>query len=511
VALEKVADIFVRINSEDVKLNQSDFILTLMSVHWEKGRRQLEDFSRSAVIAGLPGPSPRNAFLDPSPDQLLRVAVAVAFRRARLQHVYSVLRGKDLETGKVTAARRQEQFDRLAQAHTKVLDLASWHEFFQCVTAAGFRSRKMITSDNALLYSYTIWLIGRHDFGLTADELRPVIGRWFFMAHTTGRYSNSPESQMEFDLGRIGSLPPGDGRAFTAELDRIIAANFTGDYWDISLPNRLDTSSSRSPVLFAYQAALNILDAEMLFGDQRIRDLLDPSVKPAKAVDRDNLFHRKALARLAITDRRQVNAIANMAYVTWPADELSNTDAPHDYWPRITDAMDPEVLERQVGWHALPVGWEQLDYFTFLERRRQLIAKVVREAFETLTGERPAYVPTTPADMIAAGESQGTEFKASARWNVHTRQADKSLRHNIVKAVCGFLNGEGGNLFIGVADDGTVLGIENDLTTLESQADVDGYELFVRQLLDSSLSTPTATTVRVRFPEISGNVVCQSA
>jgi predicted HTH transcriptional regulator len=92
---------------------------------------------------------------------------------------------------------------------------------------------------------------------------------------------------------------------------------------------------------------------------------------------------------------------------------------------------------------------------------------------------------------------------------VHTQQADKSLRHNIVKAVCGFLNGEGGNLFIGVADDATILGIENDLTTLESQASVDGYELFVRQLLDSSLSAPTATTVRIRFPEISGRVVCQ--
>src|SRR5699024_9585710 len=34
---EQVAEIFVRINSEGVKLNQSDFILTLMSVHWEKG------------------------------------------------------------------------------------------------------------------------------------------------------------------------------------------------------------------------------------------------------------------------------------------------------------------------------------------------------------------------------------------------------------------------------------------------------------------------------------------
>lgn len=33
---EQVAEIFVRINSEGVQLNQADFILTLMSVHWER-------------------------------------------------------------------------------------------------------------------------------------------------------------------------------------------------------------------------------------------------------------------------------------------------------------------------------------------------------------------------------------------------------------------------------------------------------------------------------------------
>jgi len=44
---EQVAEVFVRINSEGVTLNQADFILTLMSVFWEKGRRELEEFSRS--------------------------------------------------------------------------------------------------------------------------------------------------------------------------------------------------------------------------------------------------------------------------------------------------------------------------------------------------------------------------------------------------------------------------------------------------------------------------------
>jgi hypothetical protein len=506
---EQVAEIFVRINSEGVKLNQSDFILTLMSVHWEKGRRQLEDFSRAAVDPAVTGPSPRNPFLDPSPDQMLRVAVAVAFRRARLQYVYNILRGKDLDSGQVSAERRQKQFELLATAQEKALDLTSWHEFLKCLTAAGFRSRKMITSDNALLFSYTLWLIGRHDFGIAPSALRPVIARWFFMAHTTGRYTSSPESQLESDLGRIAGLPADDGPAFAAELDRIVAANFTGDYWDISLPNRLDTSSSRSPALFAYLAALNILDAQVLFSDLRIKDLLDPSGAAPQSLERDRLFRRKHLASLGITGTRQINAIANMAYLDWPPAERNNGDAPRDYLPRIAQKIDPETLTRQFRWHALPVGWEQLDYRTFLERRRQLIARVVRDAFNTLAGERKTYVPATAEDLIAAGESQTTEFKASGRWNIHTKQPDPKLGQILVKAVCGFLNAEGGILLIGVEDDGQVLGIENDFTTLGTKQNTDGYELFLRQLLDDNLSAPTAQTARIRFPEIEGRTICQ--
>jgi hypothetical protein len=38
---ERVSEIFVRVNSAGVTLNQADFILTLMSVWWDDGRRQL--------------------------------------------------------------------------------------------------------------------------------------------------------------------------------------------------------------------------------------------------------------------------------------------------------------------------------------------------------------------------------------------------------------------------------------------------------------------------------------
>ena len=200
---EQVADIFVRINSEGIQLNQSDFILTLMSVHWEKGRRELEQFCRAAVDPKVSGASPKNPFIDPSPDQLLRVGVGLGFKRGRLQHVYSLLRGKDLDTGEVSPQRREAQFDRLRDAQEDVLDLSNWHEFLKCLTAAGFRSRRMITSENALIFTYALWLIGRRDFGLDFRTLRGVISRWFFMAHTTGRYTTSPESQVEADLTRL--------------------------------------------------------------------------------------------------------------------------------------------------------------------------------------------------------------------------------------------------------------------------------------------------------------------
>ena len=57
--------------------------------------------------------------------------VAVAFRRARLQYVYNLLRGKDLETGIVSADRRTQQFAALAEAQDFVLDLQNWHDYLK--------------------------------------------------------------------------------------------------------------------------------------------------------------------------------------------------------------------------------------------------------------------------------------------------------------------------------------------------------------------------------------------
>ncbi|MDE0701428.1 MAG: DUF262 domain-containing protein [Acidimicrobiaceae bacterium] len=505
---EQVAEIFVRTNSEGVQLKQSDFILTLMSVHWEKGRRQLEQFCRHAVDKAITGPSPKNAFIEPSPDQMLRAGIGLAFRRGRLSHVYNILRGKDLETGQVSEDRRTAQFEALAQAQDGVLDLSNWHEFLKCLTHAGFRSSRMLTSQNALIYAYVLWLVGRRDFGLDRKTLRGVIARWFFMSHTTGRYTGSHETQIEADLGRLTAHADGGGRAFCEELDRLVRATFTNDYWDISLPNRLDTSSARTPVLSAYLAALNLLDAEALFSDLRLRDLLDPAVTAPRSVERHHLFPRAYLAAMGITGVRNVNAIANMAYLDWPDNADISADDPLMYWPAMTSELDPDRLERQSYWHALPVGWEQLDYTTFLERRRTLLARVVRDGFNTLWEDSTPEPAVGVIELLRVGESQTVEFKSTARWNLHAGRLDKKMEHVVTKTVCGFLNAQGGKLLIGVDDHGNVVGLEADLQTLGRKANRDGYELFLRQLLDDTLSVPTAAIVRIDFERVAGEDIC---
>ncbi|HEY4035676.1 MAG TPA: DUF262 domain-containing protein [Ktedonobacteraceae bacterium] len=176
---EKVADIFVRINSEGIKLNQADFILTLLSVFWEEGRKELEAFSR--VSRRAPGhgsmPSPFNHFIEPSPDQLLRVSVALAFNRGRLRSVYQMLRGRDIDTEAFLPQRREEQFAQLQTAQATVLNLSYWHQFFNAILSAGFRSREWISSENTLLYAYAFYLIGKTRYTVPEYLLQRIIGR----------------------------------------------------------------------------------------------------------------------------------------------------------------------------------------------------------------------------------------------------------------------------------------------------------------------------------------------
>lgn len=383
VSEEQVAEVFVRINGQGTPLNQADFILTLLSVFWDEGRHELEQFCRKGQQPMASGPSPYNPFIKPAPDELLRVDVALAFRRARLEHVYSILRGKDMVTGRFSVERREEQFALLKQAQDDVLNLTHWHEFLKCLMKAGYRRENMISSKNALLYAYAFYLIGKRDFLVNHSDLRDVIARWFFMTSLTSRYANSPETEMAKDLNRLSDVH--DAAGFAALLEGIIADALMEDYWNITLPNDLATSSASSPSLNAYHAALVLLDAKVLFSDLKVADLLNPTTHaPKAALERHHLFARAYLKSQGITETRDINQIANYALVEW-ADNIDISDAPpSQYFPPYRAKYTPVQMESMCHWHALPDAWEQMDYRDFLAQRRKQIAAIIRKGFERL-------------------------------------------------------------------------------------------------------------------------------
>lgn len=379
VDAEQVSQVFVRINSKGQRLNEADFILTLMSVYWDVGRHELERFSRAAKIPSA-GATPYNHFLQPAADQLLRAAVGYGFKRGRLEYVYSLLRGKDLETGKFSEERRIAQFERLKEAQAFTLNLQHWKDFLKCLMQAGYRSGKVITSQTTLLYSYVFYLLGKGEYGLSESDLRKAIARWFFFSSLTGRYTSSPESALESDLIQLREVS--DGTGFLAYLDRSISAQLTDDFWGVTLPNDLFSAAARSPSLMAYIAALCLLDAKVLLSDLKVGSLLDPTTDAYRnSLERHHLFPKGWLKENGFSEIVQTNQIANYALIEWPDNADISAKSPADYWPGYQGRYNDEDWKVIRRLHALPDGWEELPYEEFLAKRRILMAGVIRDGF----------------------------------------------------------------------------------------------------------------------------------
>lgn len=468
ISEEDVADVFVRINSKGTPLNQADFILTLMSVFWDEGRAKLERFCSDARKPSKGTASPFNYFIEPYPDQLLRVNVGVAFKRARLKYVYSILRGKDLETEQFSEERRITQFNKMKEAQNRTLNLRYWHNFMNCIQMAGFRSGKMISSDNNLLFSYTLYLIGRTEYDVDEFVLRKAIAQWFFMSAVTGRFTGSADSKMESDLARLRNITRAEG--FIRGLKQVCDITLTNDFWNVTLPNSLANSSSQSPSLFAYNASLVLLEAPVLFSNIKLADLLDPTVKATRPpIERHHLFPKGHLTTQQISGVRETNQIANYAYVELLDNLRISDQAPADYVPRLKERFGAEKLAKMYHYHALPEGWEQMEYREFLEERRELMAQITREGYEMLSVESESLHPAADSPekfdlqvVIDSGESDAVEFKATLRTNLHTDKPDKRMELSVLKTLAGFLNTNGGTLIVGVSDDGTPVGIEVD-------------------------------------------------
>ncbi len=385
---EIVSDIFVRINSQGVSLTQADFILTLLSVYWEEGRKEIEQFCIDS--RNVPDKETRfssfNYLIKPDPDDMLRVLVGLTFHRAKMKDVYSIIRGRDMETGEFSEELRTQQFNRLKLNLPNILDNTNWQSFLKILIGGGYKDEELISSKNAVLYSYVIFLIGKQNFNTQNHELQRIIGRWFVMASLTGRYSSSPETAFEKDLNRIKEFHT-DG--FIGGLEKIINENLTNDFWNITLVGQMETSSARSPEANAFYAALNKLGSPVLFSRKLVGDLYDPSLKiKKKRLERHHIFPRNYLISKygfdKNKDKAKINQIANLTFLEFEDNIEISDHTPSEYFAMIKKRFSENELKEIFTQHAIPENFYQLEYDEFLQERRKLMVGIIRKAFNKI-------------------------------------------------------------------------------------------------------------------------------
>jgi serine/threonine protein kinase len=159
-----------------------------------------------------------------------------------------------------------------------------------------------------------------------------------------------------------------------------------------------------------------------------------------------------------------------------------------------------------------------------------LIAELVSES----PGARPAGAETVLerlneirytsniGALTSSGESDKIEFKSSLHHPYGPlppdleklppaqakKEIQKRLRKSVTKTIAAFLNSEGGTLLIGVADSGTVLGIEPDFDYLkQGKQDTDGWLLSLQDVIINALGAEVWNAVRVSLVPYASHTV----
>lgn len=379
---EDTAEIFVRTNSGGTKLTEKDFIKTLLSVYDNEVDDKIEEFCRSSRISS--DKTSYNPLIELEYNHLITMSIGVAFRRARLKYAYMMLRGKNLETGEITPELRADNLRKFREGINKVMNINDWHNYINICREAGYVDNTLISSKNALVYTYVIYLIAKYDYKLDTMELRNYIRRWFFISMVTGYYTGSPESDVEkmyADLRNVNTA-----EEFKLHFDKLFQSKFSNDYITLTLPMEFNTSASVSPQWNAYLASQIILGYPLLFSTVTLQNyLVEGASGDKRAIDKHHIFPRDYLEDvLQLKDVRDRNQVANFTYIDYDTNIVISNNPPSVYIPEFRNKLGDDEFEKSCAMHALPSHFETMDYFVFLEERRKLMAEIIAKAYDKL-------------------------------------------------------------------------------------------------------------------------------
>ena len=100
-------------------------------------------------------------------------------------------------------------------------------------------------------------------------------------------------------------------------------------------------------------------------------------------MDKHHIFPKNYLAQIGITNDRDRNQAANFTYLDYVTNIDISDDAPNLYIQRYKDKLGSEFALHCEN-HALPENFESMDYMEFLNKRRSLMALLIKKAYSRL-------------------------------------------------------------------------------------------------------------------------------
>jgi hypothetical protein len=225
------------------------------------------------------------------------------------------------------------------------------------------------------------------------------------------------------------------------------------------------------------------------------------------------LINQLSLPRLQSGDcffAKIVDRAAKLICTTPEFDDLAAEVGLGSHTNGITDEIDRARLRAELDGIIAHLYHLTEPEFTHILSTFPIVPQATKDA--ALQAYRDFAPPDAEPEIIALlqqGESGTVEFKSTARWNLRDSKKDRIMEEVILKTVAAFLNSQGGTLLIGVADDGSILGLDPDYQTLKKR-DRDGFELWLMgDLLLKEMGKAIAPSIGVTFHTVDQNEICK--
>jgi uncharacterized protein YaaQ len=463
--LSDAINIFDLVNSQGTKLTDAELALTHVTGTWAQARRVMKS----------KGQELRARHFDFDLTFMTRALTGVVTRRALFQTIHGRQR-KDLEDG----------WDRLAKLLDYLVAILPKHA---CID-----STEDLNTANVLV-PWVVYLSMNNCKFPTGAALEQAV-HWLYAAHIWSRYTAQTDQRLEHDV----SLIVREADPWSILCDQIIDQRGRIDVKSSDLEGR----GIQHPL---YRMTLTLAKAHNAV-DWFNGIPLGTAHGKAYRIHSHHIFPQTVLYKNGYDPENHlhrviINEIANRAFLTAETNQGLADQSPEVYLPQV-EAAYPGALAKQFI-PMDPTLWTIERFPDFLEARRSLIAQKINGFMDALITE-PQVVHKRPiGDLISLGESATLEFKSTFQWDIVQSCVNRDLRLSVLKTIAAFLNSDGGTLVIGVEDNGSVCGIEDDLKLVRNSRDL--FQQTLMNSINEFIGAAVAQFLETRFEETGGKTV----